>query len=89
MSKVIVVLSHKGGCGKSETVLNLAYGLAQKGKKVLVVDGDPQCNITSILMSEVPLSESESNVFLNEYVQLQAEQSQFLAAYQALKNMLK
>lgn len=89
MSKVIVVLSHKGGCGKSETVLNLAYGLAQKGKKVLVVDGDPQCNITSILMSEVPLSESESNVFLNEYVQLQAEQSQFLAAYQALKKYVE
>lgn len=89
MSKVIVVLSHKGGCGKSETVLNLAYGLAQKGKKVLVVDGDPQCNITSILMSEVPLSESESNVFLNEYVQLQVEQSQFLAAYQALKKYVE
>ena len=89
MSKVIVVLSHKGGGGKSETVLNLAYGLAQKGKKVLVVDGDPQCNITSILMSEVPLSESESNVFLNEYVQLQVEQSQFLAAYQALKKYVE
>lgn len=89
MSKVIVVLSHKGGCGKSETVLNLAYGLAQKGKKVLVVDGDPQCNVTSILMSELPLSASESDFFLNEYTQLQPEQSQFLAAYQALKKYVE
>lgn len=89
MSKVIVVLSHKGGCGKSETVLNLAYGLAQKGKKVLVVDGDPQCNVTSILMSELPLSASESDFFLNEYTQLQSEQSQFLAAYQALKKYVE
>lgn len=89
MSKVIVVLSHKGGCGKSETVLNLAYGLAQKGKKVLVVDGDPQCNVTSILMSELPLSASESDFFLNEYTQLQPKQSQFLAAYQALKKYVE
>lgn len=89
MSKVIVVLSHKGGCGKSETVLNLAYGLAQKGKKVLVVDGDPQCNVTSILMSELPLSASESDFFLNEYTQSQPEQSQFLAAYQALKKYVE
>lgn len=89
MSKVIVVLSHKGGCGKSETVLNLAYGLAQKGKKVFVVDGDPQCNVTSILMSELPLSASESDFFLNEYTQLQPEQSQFLAAYQALKKYVE
>lgn len=89
MSKVIVVLSHKGGCGKSETVLNLAYGLAQKGKKVLVVDGDPQCNVTSILMSELPLSASESDFFLNEYTQLQPEQSQFLAAYQSLKKYVE
>ena len=89
MSKVIVVLSHKGGCGKSETVLNLAYGLAQKGKKVLVVDGDPQCNVTSILMSELPLSASESDFFLNEYTQFQPEQSQFLAAYQALKKYVE
>ena len=89
MSKVIVVLSHKVGCGKSETVLNLAYGLAQKGKKVLVVDGDPQCNVTSILMSELPLSASESDFFLNEYTQLQPEQSQFLAAYQALKKYVE
>lgn len=89
MSKVIVVLSHKGGCGKSETVLNLAYGLAQKGKKVLVVDGDPQCNVTSILMSEDPLSESESNVFLNEYIHSDPEESRFLAAYQALKKYVE
>lgn len=53
------------------------------------MDGDPQCNVTSILMSELPLSASESDFFLNEYTQLQPEQSQFLAAYQALKKYVE
>jgi chromosome partitioning protein len=48
MAKIINVLGFKGGIGKSTTVCNLAYGLAQKGMKVLVVDTDPQSNTTSI-----------------------------------------
>lgn len=45
--KVIGLLNQKGGCGKTTSSCSLAYGLAKRGKKVLMVDMDAQCNLTS------------------------------------------
>ena len=52
--KIIVVANQKGGVAKTSTVRNLSYALAEMGKKVLVVDFDPQYNLTPVSVSCQP-----------------------------------
>lgn len=49
MGKIIAGVNEKGGVAKTNTIKNLSIGLANKGKKVLVVDMDPSANLTKAL----------------------------------------
>jgi cellulose biosynthesis protein BcsQ len=46
------VFNHKGGVGKTTLTMNLASALAELGRRVLIVDSDPQCNLTSYLIAD-------------------------------------
>ena len=47
-AEVITIAIHKGGSGKTTSVINLAAGFAREGKKTLILDCDPQCNTSSV-----------------------------------------
>lgn len=65
MAKTIALFNQKGGVGKTTTCVNLACGLTTLGKKVLVVDTDPQGHSTSGLGVDKNIAPSVYDVLLN------------------------
>ena len=61
---IIAVTQHKGGTGKTTTVLNLGAALAEKGHRVLLVDLDPQADLSAGLGVEVDLEEKSTRTTL-------------------------
>ena len=48
----ITIYNHKGGVGKTTLAVNIAFALSSLGKTVLLIDSDPQCNLTSYLLPD-------------------------------------
>jgi cellulose biosynthesis protein BcsQ len=60
-AKRIAVFNHKGGVGKTTLTVNLAAALAEDGKRVVLLDSDPQCNLTSYLLQDDVVDELLDN----------------------------
>jgi chromosome partitioning protein len=67
MSRIIAICNQKGGVGKTTTAINLASYIALTGKRVLLIDTDPQGNATSgIGIDKIKTTHSLYNVLLNQ-----------------------
>ena len=59
--KKIVIVNHKGGVGKTTSAINISAGLAKKGNNCLVIDADPQSNLTE----SFGIFEPEKDIYLS------------------------
>ncbi|MDR6180031.1 cellulose biosynthesis protein BcsQ [Pseudomonas sp. SORGH_AS 211] len=80
--KVISVFNNKGGVGKTTLTYHISHALSEMGNKVLMIDADPQCNLTiySVAEEEIHKIWEEEDLFINEGFESQRKklsQSQF------------
>lgn len=64
MAKRIALFNHKGGVSKTTTTFNLGWMLASKGKRVILVDTDPQANLTGLVLGYDGFNDDEKELSL-------------------------
>src|SRR3979409_2631608 len=85
MARIFCIANQKGGVGKTTTTVNLAAGLSQIGKRVLVVDLDPQGNATmGSGVGKRALDLTVYDVLLENASVIEARQSSLKAGYDVL-----
>jgi cellulose biosynthesis protein BcsQ len=60
VATVISLFNHKGGVSKTTTAFNLGWMIARQGKNVLLVDSDPQCNLTGMVLGLEDMENADS-----------------------------
>lgn len=72
--KIISMFNHKGGVSKTTTTFNLAWMLASKGKRVLMVDADTQCNLTGVVLGLNPEWPEDNDEPASEFNDAESEE---------------
>lgn len=71
-ASVIAVANQKGGVGKTDLAVNLSHRLAMAGKKVILIDMDPQANATDYLVgADAPIRKTTADLLLEDSVSLE------------------
>jgi cellulose biosynthesis protein BcsQ len=83
MHTIIGLFNHKGGVSKTTTTFHLGWMLAEKGYKVLMVDADPQCNLTGMVLGY------DSEDAFDEYYEKYPEQNIYSALKPAFESQPK
>lgn len=83
----IALYNHKGGVGKTTLLVNIAAALADSGKRVLLVDTDPQCNLTSYLVESDVVDKWLDNSDLNEGVTIWSALKPFIDGLGSIRNV--